>query len=139
MPFRSPVADILSRLGTTLDGRGDRWLLFGAQALDVVLGRSGLELECLERAVSVDVDGVTVPVITVEDLVILKVLAGRPKDRDDVSALLRRKSRPLDLDRVRKVLGLLEEALDQSDLVSALEELRPRPAGRTARDARQER
>lgn len=39
---------------------------------------SGLEDEFLERAQDVDVGGVRLPVIDREDLIIAKILAGRP-------------------------------------------------------------
>jgi hypothetical protein len=52
-------------------------------ALDAVLGGPGLEEAFLQRAVHVDVaPGLSVPVISAEDLVVTKVLAGRPKDLD---------------------------------------------------------
>jgi hypothetical protein len=107
--------------------------------LDVVLGASGLENDCIDRAVAVDIGDGTVPVIRVEDLVVLKVLSGRPKDVEDVRSILRRRRRTLDLGQVRTLLGQLEEALGQSDLVPELERLlveeeRPRRArGPTAR------
>jgi hypothetical protein len=91
--------------------------------LDVVLGASGLENDCIDRAVAVDIGDGTVPVIRVEDLVILKILSGRPKDVEDVRSILRRRRRTLDLAHVRSLLAELEEALGQSDLVPELEGL----------------
>lgn len=87
--------------------------------VDIVLAGPGLEEECLRRAVRQSVDGVAVPVVEIADLVILKVLAGRPKDVDDVVTLLRLNGDRVDADRVRTVLALLEEALGQSDLLGA--------------------
>jgi hypothetical protein len=91
--------------------------------LDVVLAGSGLEDEFLDRAVATDIGGVTVPVIDAADLIIAKVLAGRPKDFDDVRALWRIHGVKLDADRIRHTLALLEEALGQSDLISSFETL----------------
>jgi hypothetical protein len=50
--------------------------------------------------------------------VVAKVLAGRPKDIADVEGILRARGAELDLERVRRVLLLLEEALSQSDLLA---------------------
>jgi len=47
--------------------------------LDVVLAGPGLEEDFQARAVPIDIEGVLVPVITAEDLIITKVLAGRAK------------------------------------------------------------
>jgi hypothetical protein len=68
---------------------------------------------------------VPVPVARAEDIVVMKILAERPKDIEDVVSILA--AHPdLDLDLVRSTLRLLEEALDQSDLLPALERARQR-------------
>jgi hypothetical protein len=84
--------------------------------VDVVFAGPGLEDEFLQRAISVDVDGTLIPVISPEDLVITKVLAGRPKDVEDIRGVLHERRDSLDVERIRAVLGLLERALGQSDL-----------------------
>lgn len=92
--------------------------------VDLVLAGSGLEQDFAERAVSIDVGGATVPVISREDLVIAKILAGRPKDVEDARALWRAHGNDLDLERIESVLRLLEEALGQSDLLPTLHSIR---------------
>ena len=94
-----------------------------AMPLDVVLAGSGLEDEFLDRARLVDVGGTTVPLIDREDLIIAKILAGRPKDVDDVQSLWRVHGRALDAERIRRTLRLLEEALSQSDLLPSFESI----------------
>jgi hypothetical protein len=89
--------------------------------LDVVLAGPGLEEEFLARAIEVHVEGTAVPVISPEDLIITKVLAGRPKDIEDVRGVLRERAESLDIGRIRGILRLLEEALSQSDLVVVIE------------------
>ena len=89
--------------------------------LDVVLAGSGVEDEFPARARPVDIGGVIVPRIDVEDLIIAKVLAGREKDLEDARNLWRARGRDADLERIRRILRLLEAALSQSDLVPALE------------------
>jgi hypothetical protein len=91
--------------------------------LDVVLAGSGLEEEFLARARAVDIGGTTVPVIDPEDLVIAKIIAGRPKDVEDARTLWRLHGRRLDADRIRRTLLLLDEALGQSDLLPRFESL----------------
>ena len=53
--------------------------------VDVVLAGPGLEDEFFARAESHDIDGVAVRVVNVSDLVVMKILAGRPKDIEDVA------------------------------------------------------
>ena len=99
--------------------------------LDVVLAGSGLEEEFLDRARAVDLGGTKVPLIDPEDLIIAKVLAGRPKDLEDALGLWRLRGRDLDPARIRRTLRLLEEALSQSDLLSAFELILRRESGNT--------
>ena len=91
--------------------------------VDVVLAGPGIEEQFLDRAEFHVLEGVRVPVATVEDLVTMKILAGRPKDLDDAKGMLRARSEEIDLDHVRRMLQLLEEALSQSDLIPQLEQL----------------
>ncbi len=88
-----------------------------ARRLDVVLAGPGLEEEFLKRAILVDVAGTAVPVISPEDLIITKVLAGRAKDIEDIRSVIHERRASLDGARIRDVLRLLEKALGQSDLL----------------------
>lgn len=89
--------------------------------LDVVLAASGLEDEFLARAIEVDLGGTPIPVIHVDDLIIGKILAGRPKDIEDVRNLWSLHASTIDRERIVQVLALLEDALSQSDLIPAFE------------------
>jgi hypothetical protein len=55
-------------------------------------------------------------------LIILKVLAARPKDGEDVVALLAIHGDTIDEARIRRILSMFESALGQSDLVPAFDE-----------------
>lgn len=94
-----------------------------AMPLDVVLAGSGLEDEFFGRVRPTDLGGVSVPLIDPEDLIIAKVLAGRPKDMEDARGVWHLKRRALDEGRIRRILRLLEEALGQSDLLSGFESI----------------
>ncbi|HLE83827.1 MAG TPA: nucleotidyltransferase [Thermoanaerobaculia bacterium] len=83
----------------------------------------GLEEEFLAHRRFVDLGGLEVPVISPEDLVVTKILAGRPKDLEDVRGVLREQSGRLDLQRSRRFLRMLEQALDRSDLLPVLDRL----------------
>ncbi len=102
-----------------------------AMPLDVVFAGSGLEDEFFQRVKTTDIGGVPVPLIDVADLVIAKILAGRPKDIEDARNLWRLHGPAVDHRRIRRLLRSLEAALDRSDLVSGFETMRranrPRP------------
>jgi hypothetical protein len=97
--------------------------------LDLVLGGPGLEDLFLSRAVPVRLGNITVPVISPEDLIVTKVLAGRPKDLDDVHGVLRERLTSLDLGTVRETLAIVEQALGQSDLQPTFEAVLARVRG----------
>ena len=74
--------------------------------LDVVLAGPGLEEQFLDRAVPVDIEGVSVPVISPEDLVVVKIFAGRPKDLEDARSVLVERGGTLDRERIRSTLAM---------------------------------
>ena len=92
--------------------------------VDIVLAGPGLEEQFLARAAMQRIDDVEVPVIDISDLVVLKVLAGRPKDVEDLAVLIRLNEASIDHARVRAVLRDLENALGQSDLLRTFEAVR---------------
>ena len=91
--------------------------------VDLVVAGPGLEDEFLAQRRLVELGGVAVPVISPEDLIVTKILAGRPKDLDDARGVLREQDGRLDIERSRRFLRLLEQALDRSDLVGVLDQL----------------
>ncbi len=100
---------------------------------DVVLAGPGLEQEFLRRSRRLDLGGLRVPVISVEDLLVTKILAGRPKDLDDARGILRVHQDRADLARVRGLLRELDAALDRSDLLPGFEAMLQKPAAAPAR------
>ena len=91
--------------------------------VDIVIAGPGIEELFLHRAQVYDLGGVQVPVACAEDIIVMKILGGRPKDLEDVSAILAAKRRDLDLELVKDTLRLIEQALDRSDLISELERI----------------
>ncbi len=89
--------------------------------LDVVLAVSGIEDTFIERAVRIEIEGLSVPVTSPEDLIVMKVLAGRPKDLEDVRTVLTERLAKVDIAYIRSVLAILEQALGQNDLLPMLE------------------
>jgi hypothetical protein len=96
--------------------------------VDIVLAGPGLEQEFAANAREIDLGGVSVPVISPEDLIVTKILVGRPKDLDDVDGILRAQPRSMDLQRSRRFLAMLEEALTRDDLLLRLDEAVSRAA-----------
>ena len=88
----------LRRTGIAVDARaGDdsdplagvvRLTAPGSETVDVVVGRSAWMAGVLERATSKNIGTVAIPVVTVPDLILLKVYAGAARDLYDVQELL---------------------------------------------------
>jgi hypothetical protein len=91
--------------------------------LDLVLLRHGLDQEFLDRARPLDVGGVEVPVVSAEDLVAMKVLAGRRKDLEDVRGVLVEQGARLDVERIRSVLASMATVSGEGTLLPRLERL----------------
>jgi len=134
----SPLMRRLERAGFVLKPVGDidsfiaqtRVLPFTHEptrtSLDVVLAGPGLEEGMLDRAVDRRLGGVRLRVIDINDLLVLKIIASRSKDLEDVAALLRAAPAGLDSDLVEQRLSEFERAIDASDLVARFREIRRR-------------
>lgn len=132
---RGSLADLVTALGGAgFDGRVEGLIAFAEEhrvlplvhartrmPVDVVLAGPGLEERFLARAVTRTIEDVSVPVASAEDIVVMKVLAGRAKDLEDVAAIVRAQPGTLDLAMVRDVLRQIEEALGRRDLLAGLD------------------
>ena len=90
--------------------------------LDVVRAGPGLEEAMLERAIVRRIGRAPIPFIETNDLVVLKILASREKDLEDVRALLRSQSPEIDRSVIRARLRELGDLLDDSTLESCFDE-----------------
>lgn len=91
--------------------------------VDITLARPGLHQEFLARCRRVDVGGARIPVISVEDLVAIKTLAGRRKDIEDIHGILLERKAKLDFARIQTVLRALEAATGDTRLRRRLERI----------------
>ncbi|MEM9645335.1 MAG: hypothetical protein AAF989_10100, partial [Planctomycetota bacterium] len=90
--------------------------------LDLAIGLSGFEQQIVERADPMIIDGSEIFVATAEDVLLLKVLAGRPQDLQDVDGIVNVQADQLDWEYCISIAKRLEEAVSV-DLVQQLERL----------------
>ena len=90
--------------------------------VDISLGWLPFEQELIARAKRVRLHNIEFPVPTPEDLLVMKVLAFRNKDMGDIEAVLERSGK-LDMQRVRRWVGMLAEALEEPEIAERLEQL----------------
>jgi hypothetical protein len=79
------------------------------------------EEEALSRAITRDVEGLTLRLGTPEDLIVYKAAAWRDRDRSDVERLLVLYLNDIDLDRVRSLIIDIASALDDPARVAAFD------------------
>lgn len=79
--------------------------------IDFVFSLSQFERAAIERSRPIDLDGVAVRFVSLEDLIVMKLLAGRPRDLEDVGSIIR-KNRDLDRNHVKKWLDEFDRELD---------------------------
>lgn len=63
------------------------------QQVDLLLAKTPFEEDVIQRAERVEVGSLSTPVASPEHLVVYKLLADRPRDREDVRAILRTQAR----------------------------------------------
>jgi len=85
--------------------------------VDLSLGIPGYEEEALSRTVPVSFAGLSpVRVVSAEDLIIHKCVAGRPRDIEDVERVLVRQKFKLDLRYIRKWLRAFGPIVEEHDV-----------------------
>lgn len=80
--------------------------------IDFIFSFSSYEKQALQRVKRVPIGRVNVCFASVEDLVIHKVVAGRPRDLEDVKTVFARNPK-MDLPYIRQWLGAFDMALSQ--------------------------
>ncbi len=83
--------------------------------VDLIFSFSYYEQQALKRARRVSMGRAEVCFVSLEDLIIHKMLAGRPRDLEDVRTILL-KNRTLDLDDVRHWLREFDRSLGETSL-----------------------
>lgn len=91
--------------------------------VDVSLAWLPFEEAALDAGVVVDLQGVRVRIARPEDLIVYKLVAGRPRDLDDAEALLIAHGEGIDRERVRRVVREFAEALEDPGRIDTLEAL----------------
>jgi len=79
--------------------------------LDLAVGCSGFEKLVVQRAEDIEVSGSHIRVATPEDLIIMKVMAGRAQDEQDIKGMLVVHSRSIDWRYCIDTSQQLQEAL----------------------------
>jgi hypothetical protein len=103
--------------------------------IDISLGIPGYEEYVLQRAVMVALpDNRIIRLISPEDLIIHKCIAGRPRDQEDIERVLVRQRLLVDLSYIRQWLGEFADLIEGSDVVEVFESALNRASAELAQD-----
>lgn len=91
--------------------------------IDLSLAWLPFEDEALDGALKTKLGRGFVRVARPEDLIIYKAIAGRERDRSDIERLLELHEDEMDLERVKKTVGELSEALERPEVMADLDSL----------------
>jgi hypothetical protein len=91
--------------------------------VDLAIGMSGFEQQVIARSTDVPIASRTIPVASAEDLIVMKLLAGRPRDIEDIDGIVAAHGDRIDWDYLLQVGEALSEAIDQ-DIASEIRQLR---------------
>ena len=133
----STALNLLSKLGTTsfqpLFDRADeivqRAFILPLRhrdtqiKVDMAIGLSGFEQQVISRATPLEIAGTSISVATAEDLLLMKLIAGRPQDDQDIRGIVTAQGALLDWPYCEQTAEKLSEVLGQ-DLMSRLRQLK---------------
>ena len=91
--------------------------------IDITFAWMPFEEEALGRANQKDFAGSVLPVISVDDLIVYKLVASRPRDIDDVERLLAAYSASVEHDRITRLLADFCTLLEDSTRIETWERL----------------
>ncbi|HUP00864.1 MAG TPA: nucleotidyl transferase AbiEii/AbiGii toxin family protein [Gemmatimonadota bacterium] len=99
--------------------------------VDFVFSTIPYERQAIERSVRVEVNGVDIPFAAAEDLIIHKIFAGRPRDREDALGVVRRQGNDLDWSYIEKWIREFAAVPGREAILDELEHLRDQAEGET--------
>lgn len=80
--------------------------------IDLIFSFSTFERDAIRRVNRIQVGAGLVNYVSLEDLIVMKIIAGRPRDLEDVRAILRRNPNG-DREQIRESLALFRDVLDE--------------------------
>jgi len=90
--------------------------------VDFIFSLTPYEKEAISRATNVDIGGRQVAFASVEDLIIHKIFAGRPRDLEDVRSVIL-KNRSIDMKYIQAWLERFDEGEDATNYVETFKKV----------------
>lgn len=93
--------------------------------IDVILGMSPFEEKLIQQAVSVRIASTTIRLPKPEDLILMKIIAGRPKDLEDIRSILDAHPR-INTTKLRNTVIELADATASDQMLKSFDEITKR-------------
>lgn len=90
--------------------------------VDLIFSYTPYEREAINRANKIDIDGVKVNFASIEDLIIHKLFAGRPRDIEDIRGIVL-KNKKIDMPYIRQWLTEFEATFPEGNFNKTLDEI----------------
>ena len=97
--------------------------------VDFIFSTTPYEHQAIQRATTVELEGVAVPFASAEDLLLHKLFAGRPRDLEDAVGVIRRKGKELDWGYLERCTREFATVPGREGMPPALARLRREHAG----------
>jgi hypothetical protein len=81
--------------------------------IDFIFGQTNYELEAIKNSQKIFVNNVSITFASVEDVIIQKIISGRPRDIEDIANILK-KNAQIDAKYILRWLRMFEQELSQS-------------------------
>lgn len=91
--------------------------------VDIIIAENALEYAAIKRARSRSLEGIKLPVISPEDLVVHKITSIRPRDLEDIHGILIRQGKKLDVHYIRDWLKKIDAANQGIQLTALFHQL----------------
>jgi hypothetical protein len=98
--------------------------------IDMIFGLLPFEQQAIERAHSIEMAGTRIPVISAEDLILMKIVSTRPRDLGDIESIVDARAAVLDLHYLTPRIEALADSLPELGVRERWQQLRNRAGSR---------
>lgn len=95
----------------------------GGMVVDMLAAIFPYEEQAIQRAETIEIDGLKLPVCTADDLIIHKAISNRHHDWLDIEGVIFRQRGKLDINYIRKWLTQFADALENPEILKRFDEL----------------
>ncbi|GFP43579.1 nucleotidyl transferase AbiEii/AbiGii toxin family protein [Candidatus Hakubella thermalkaliphila] len=97
--------------------------------VDLIFSMTPFEREAIKSAREILIDNMPIHYISPEDLIVQKIVSGRPRDLEDVRGMLEIQGKRMDEKRIEKMLDALAREVGEDEWIKRWKEIQERSDG----------